>query len=59
MKSSQESHASRKHDQAHEELARLLSAAAQRGFYGTVALTVSVQDGSIQHLRVATDRLVR
>jgi hypothetical protein len=41
------------------EFAKLLTAAHTRGFYGTATLTLTVQDGSIQHLRVAVDRMVK
>ncbi len=41
------------------EFAKLLAAAETRGFHGTASITVSVQDGHIQHLRVAVDRIVR
>ncbi len=39
--------------------ASLLSEASQRGFFGTVTLTVNVQDGFIQQVRLASDRVVR
>ena len=45
--------------QAEAEFAKLLAAAESRGFHGTATITVSVQDGHIQHLRVAVDRMVR
>lgn len=45
--------------QAQAEFAKLLAAAECRGFHGTASITVSVQDGHIQHLRVAVDRMVR
>jgi hypothetical protein len=45
--------------QAQEEFAKLLAAAATRGFHGTASITLSVQDGHIQHLRVAVERMVR
>lgn len=32
-------------------LAKLLKDVLQRGFYGTATIDVSVQDGTIQHLR--------
>ena len=46
-------------ERAVAEFARLLEAAETRGFHGTASLTLSVQDGRIQHLRVAVERLVR
>jgi uncharacterized protein with FMN-binding domain len=44
---------------AEAEFAKLLSAAAARGFYGTASITVAVQDGHIQNMRVAVERLVK
>ncbi len=44
--------------QAQAEFAKLL-AAETRGFHGTASITLSVQDGHIQHLRVAVERMVR
>jgi hypothetical protein len=51
--------ATTKRAQAQAEFAKLLSAAETRGFHGTASITVSVQDGHIQHLRVAVDRMIR
>jgi hypothetical protein len=48
-----------KRQQAQAEFAKLLAAAECRGFHGTASITVSVQDGHIQHLRVAVERMVR
>jgi hypothetical protein len=48
-----------KRQQAEAELVRLLDAAQARGFYGTASLTVIVQDGAIQQLKVAVDRMIR
>jgi hypothetical protein len=36
-----------------------LADASRRGFYGTAGLTLSVQDGSIQHIRVTWERLIK
>ena len=44
---------------AQAEFAKLLAAAETRGVHGTASITLSVQDGHIQHLRVAVDRMVR
>ena len=44
---------------ADAELTRLLEAAATRGFYGTASLTVTVQDGHIQHMKVAVEKMVK
>ena len=48
-----------KRSQAQTEFAKLLSAAETRGFHGTASITVSVQDGHIQNLRVSVDRMIR
>ena len=42
---------------AEEEFRKLLEAVCSRGFYGTAAVTVSLQDGQIQHTRVTVERL--
>ncbi|MCC6493096.1 MAG: hypothetical protein IT424_08740 [Pirellulales bacterium] len=49
----------RKREQAQAEFAKLLAAAETRGFHGTASVTVVVQDGHIQHMRVAVERMVR
>lgn len=48
-----------KRDQAQAEFAKLLAAAETRGFHGTASITLVVQDGHIQHLRVAVERMIR
>lgn len=48
-----------KAQQAQHAFVRLLEESSQRGFYGAVSLTLNVQDGFIQHVRVATDRLLK
>ena len=48
-----------KRTQAQTEFAKLLSAAETRGFHGTASITVSVQDGHIQHLKVSVDRMIK
>ncbi|MEM9187449.1 MAG: hypothetical protein AAGB00_13235 [Planctomycetota bacterium] len=45
--------------QARDAFAELLGAASARGFYGSVSLTLTVQDGHIQHVKVATERAIR
>ena len=44
---------------AKEAFARMLADLSRRGYYGSVSLTLSVQDGHIQNVRIATDQLVR
>lgn len=40
-------------------LAELLAEATRRGFFGLVALELSVQDGTIQHIRRRLERIER
>ncbi len=40
-------------------LAELLAEATRRGFFGTAALELSVQDGTIQHIRRKLERIER
>jgi hypothetical protein len=40
-------------------LAKLLADSSQRGFHGEAALTLIVQDGHIQHIRVAIERMIK
>lgn len=44
---------------AERSFAELLAAASRRGFYGAASLTLNVQDGHIQHVKIATERMVR
>jgi hypothetical protein len=46
-------------ERAAAEFAKLLAAAETRGFYGTASIVLNVQDGSIQHLRIAVDKMVK
>jgi hypothetical protein len=46
-------------DQLEAELAKLLADASRRGFYGEAGITLSVQDGRIQHIRVAMEKMVK
>lgn len=41
------------------ELAVLLKEITRRGFHGTAGVEVSVQDGTIQHIRSRMERIVR
>jgi hypothetical protein len=45
--------------QAKLELAKLLQLVCVRGFHGTASVTVSVQDGHIQHTKVNVERMIR
>jgi len=45
--------------QVETALARLIADASQRGFYGNVAVNLSVQDGHIQHIRLTTERMIK
>jgi hypothetical protein len=46
-------------DKVEQAVAQLLADASRRGFYGEAGLTLSVQDGRIQHIRVATERMIK
>lgn len=45
--------------QAEREFAKLLAVASQRGFYGEARITLSLQDGHLQHVKVSTERVER
>ena len=45
--------------QVETALAKLLADSSQRGFYGEAGITLSVQDGVIQHIRVAVERMIK
>jgi hypothetical protein len=38
-------------------VAELLAEALRRGFFGTAAIELSVQDGTIQHIRRTVERI--
>ncbi len=38
-------------------MAEILAQALKRGFFGTVAVELSVQDGTIQHIRRKVERI--
>jgi hypothetical protein len=42
---------------AERALAELLAQSLVRGFHGTAAIELSVQDGTIQHIRRKVDRI--
>jgi hypothetical protein len=46
-------------DRVEQALAQLLADASRRGFYGEAGITLSVQDGHIQHIRVALERMIK
>ncbi len=46
-------------EQAETALAQLLAEASRRGFFGTAGLTVHVQDGRIQYIRAAIERMIK
>jgi uncharacterized protein with FMN-binding domain len=50
---------SNKVEQAEMAFAQLMADASRRGFYGTAGLTLSIQDGRIQHIRVALERMIK
>jgi hypothetical protein len=51
--------AASKAEQAQRLFVEMLAAASQHGFYGTTRLELVVQDGHIQHMRVAVERVVK
>ncbi|HEX3598896.1 MAG TPA: hypothetical protein VHU84_02065 [Lacipirellulaceae bacterium] len=46
-------------EQIESALAKLIADTSQRGFYGEAGLTLSVQDGRIQHIRIAIERMIK
>lgn len=48
-----------KAQQAEQAFVRLLADASRRGFYGTAGLTLSIQDGHIQHIRIALEKMIK
>ena len=47
----------RKVAQLEAALAEVLAEALRRGFFGTAAVELSVQDGTIQHIRRKVERI--
>ena len=45
--------------QLREVIARILAETLRRGFHGTAAVELSVQDGTIQHIRQRIERIER
>ncbi|OHB73625.1 MAG: hypothetical protein A2V70_03545 [Planctomycetes bacterium RBG_13_63_9] len=45
--------------QLESSLAGLLAEALKRGFFGTAAIELSIQDGTIQHIRQTLERIER
>ena len=45
--------------QLESTLAGLLAEALRRGFFGTAAIEMSIQDGTIQHIRRKVERVER
>lgn len=45
--------------QAENAFAQVMAEASRRGFYGTASVSLSVQDGRIQHIRIAVERMIR
>jgi len=43
--------------QLESALAEILAEALRRGFFGTAAVELSVQDGTIQHIRRKVERI--
>ncbi|MFZ5831594.1 MAG: hypothetical protein ACOY3P_16030 [Planctomycetota bacterium] len=47
----------KKLDQLRAAMAEMLAEALKRGFFGTASVELSVQDGTIQHIRRRLDRI--
>jgi hypothetical protein len=45
--------------QVERAMAEILAEALQRGFFGTAAIEMSVQDGTIQNIRRRVERIER
>jgi len=45
--------------QAESAFVQLMADASRRGFYGTAGLTLAIQDGRIQHIRVTVERMIK
>jgi uncharacterized protein with FMN-binding domain len=45
--------------QAETAFAKLMADASRSGFYGSAGLTLSIQDGRIQHIRVMMERMIK
>ncbi len=48
-----------KAEQAQQEFVKLLASASRRGFHGTAGITLSLQDGHVQHLKIHMERMVK
>ena len=46
-------------EQAEVAFAQLMADTSRRGFYGNAGLTLSIQDGRIQNIRVAVEKLIK
>jgi hypothetical protein len=46
-------------DQAEAAFAKVMAEASRRGFYGTAGVTLAVQDGKIQNIRIAVERMIK
>lgn len=46
-------------EQVQLAFARLIAEVSKSGFYGTAGLTLSIQDGKIQHFRIASERMIK
>ncbi len=50
---------SEKMEQIRSAMAEILAGVLKRGFHGTAALELTVQDGTIQHIRRKVEQLER
>jgi hypothetical protein len=45
--------------QIEKAVAQMVADASHRGFHGSATLVLSIQDGTIQNVRVAVERLIK
>ena len=48
-----------KAEEAQAAFVQMMVEASHRGFHGTAALTLTLQDGCIQNIRVAMERMIK
>lgn len=48
-----------KAEQARDAFARMVTDVSRRGFYGAATLTLTVQDGHIQHVKLGVEHVLK
>jgi hypothetical protein len=46
-------------ERAREEFEKLLAAVGVAGFFGTATITVNIQNGNVEHMKVVTERQIK